>query len=536
MKYEDLFKIKPVLDYDVYNGKIATIIRDEKPVLYVNKEKVQLEGYAKKIDWINRNKMFITVDPNGSEIRKIYLYDHGKIEKIIDNEFDNFSPRETNEGILVISNYDKKTLHLYLHNEGKYIKLSKGEGPVNNYCFNGKYIVYSTGIYDNNIHVIDLSGNEIHVINIPNSEQELANENCFTSPSSFIFLSNHEDLSKVYEFDILKEEIRKIRESDYEIFEAIPYKGSIAYVEDRHGNFVLIHEKEVVNEGFTHSLKVDGDYIYFVNSKHDRSADLYRYGKEVERLTDSMNYVKGDFIKPKVVSYDSNGLRIYALLYEKGDEDKGIVYIHGGPDWECVNSFNPEIQFFMERGFKVICPNYRGSIGYGRRFNHLNDKDPGGGELLDVINSVKVLGVKKIAITGASYGGYLTMMAITKFPDLWCSAVAVVPFVNWFTEKKLEREILQQYDEIKVGSDENLLRDRSPIFFVDRIKAPLLLLAGENDPRCPAEETLQVVEELKKLDREVKYKIYKDEGHGFAKIENYVDSIKEAVEFITSHC
>ncbi len=249
-----------------------------------------------------------------------------------------------------------------------------------------------------------------------------------------------------------------------------------------------------------------------------------------------MNYVKGDFIKPKVVSYDSNGLRIYALLYEKGDEDKGIVYIHGGPDWECVNSFNPEIQFFMERGFKVICPNYRGSIGYGRRFNHLNDKDPGGGELLDVINSVKVLGVKKIAITGASYGGYLTMMAITKFPDLWCSAVAVVPFVNWFTEKKLEREILQQYDEIKVGSDENLLRDRSPIFFVDRIKAPLLLLAGENDPRCPAEETLQVVEELKKLDREVKYKIYKDEGHGFAKIENYVDSIKEAVEFITSHC
>jgi len=113
--------------------------------------------------------MFITVDPNGSEIRKIYLYDHGKIEKIIDNEFDNFSPRETNEGILVISNYDKKTLHLYLHNEGKYIKLSKGEGPVNNYCFNGKYIVYSTGIYDNNIHVIDLSGNEIHVINIPNS-------------------------------------------------------------------------------------------------------------------------------------------------------------------------------------------------------------------------------------------------------------------------------------------------------------------------------------------------------------------------------
>ncbi len=249
-----------------------------------------------------------------------------------------------------------------------------------------------------------------------------------------------------------------------------------------------------------------------------------------------MNGVKDEFVSPTSVTYDSDGIKIHALLYSRGNEDKGVVYVHGGPDFQCVDNFNPEIQFLVKKGFKVICPDYRGSTGYGRKFNHMNDKDLGGGDLRDVINAVKVLNVKKVAVTGASYGGYLTMMAVTKYPDLWCSAVAVVPFVNWFTEKQFEREVLKQYDEIKIGNDEALLRDRSPIFFVDRIKAPLMLLAGHNDPRCPAEETIQVVEELKKLGRQVEYKIYEGEGHGFMKIENYIDSIKRAVEFIANHC
>ncbi|BFH72332.1 S9 family peptidase [Sulfurisphaera javensis] len=535
MDYEDLFKIKPVLDFDVLGGKTLLIIRDKKPIVYSPFGVIDIKGYAEEVSWIGNDSFFITIDPNGSELRQIFIWDKGKLERIISDQYDNFSPLYTKNGILFLSNRDGKTIHLYLYDK-EIKKLSKGDLPVFSYCANDKYIVYSQGIYDNDIHVIDYEGNEIAEIDFPESEQELPSDQCFLDEKTFLFISNHEDLFKLFAYDIKEEKIEKIRESKYEIVEAVPYKGSIAYVEDRHGDFALVHEKEILNEGFIVGLKSDEESLYFIYSNHESSYNLYKYDGKLSRLTNSMNGVKGEFVKPSHVEYNSDGIKIHALLYSKGNEDKGVIYIHGGPDWECVNSFNPEIQFLVNKGFKVICPNYRGSIGYGRKFNHLNDKDLGGGDLRDVINAIKVLNVKKVAITGASYGGYLTMMAVTKYPDLWCSAVAVVPFVNWFTEKKFEREYLQQYDEMKMGNDEVLLKDRSPIFFIDRIKTPLMLLAGENDPRCPAEETLQVVNELKKLGREVKYKIYKDEGHGFAKVENYIDSIKETVEFISTHC
>ncbi|MEM0321212.1 MAG: alpha/beta fold hydrolase, partial [Thermoprotei archaeon] len=277
--------------------------------------------------------------------------------------------------------------------------------------------------------------------------------------------------------------------------------------------------------------------LYFTRATHDRDNDLYMVDNKfgVHRLTDSMSQVKAQFVEPKHIEYTSRDLKIHALLYDAGGK-RGAVYIHGGPDYQSMNTFNPTIQLLVQRGFTVIAPNYRGSTGYGRRFNHLNDGDLGGGDLIDVVNAKKVLGNKRVTVLGASYGGYLTMMCITKFPDEWCSAAAIVPFVNWFTEKQHEREVLKQYDETKMGSDEGLLKDRSPIFSVNRIRVPLLLLAGENDPRCPAEETLQVVEKLKELNIKAEYKVYGGEGHGFSKKENWVDSIKRTVDFLDANC
>ncbi|TRM85723.1 S9 family peptidase, partial [Sulfolobus sp. E3] len=352
-------------------------------------------------------------------------------------------------------------------------------------------------------------------ISFPNSEEYPASNNCVGDDGSIIFISNKDDFFNV---GMWKEGEKWLIKSNHDKLEATFFKGKLFYVEDIEGTFMLKSDDKVIFEGgLIGSLNVD-ESLYFLASTYNRSYDLYRYdGVKVMRITDSMNGIKtSEFVKPNKVKYKSfDGLEITALLYSKGNEDKGVVYIHGGPDWECTESFNTDIQFLVKAGFKVVCPNYRGSTGYGRRFNHLNDKDLGGGDLRDVVEAVKVLGVNKVAVVGGSYGGYLTMMAITKYPEIWCSAVAIVPFVNWFTEKQFEREYLKQYDEIKIGNDEALLRDRSPIFFVDKIRSPLLLLAGENDPRCPAEETMQVVNKLKELGRDVEYKIYKDEGHGF---------------------
>ena len=130
------------------------------------------------------------------------------------------------------------------------------------------------------------------------------------------------------------------------------------------------------------------------------------------------------------------------------------------------------------------------------------------------------------------------MIAVTKAPEVWAAGVPIVPFVNYFTEIENEDPVLREMDLATMGDpkkDEARYRDRSPIFFVDQIKAPLLLLAGGNDPRCPKSETLQVVEAVKKRGGVAEYKIYENEGHGFARVENQIDAYKRVADFLKAH-
>jgi dipeptidyl aminopeptidase/acylaminoacyl peptidase len=257
------------------------------------------------------------------------------------------------------------------------------------------------------------------------------------------------------------------------------------------------------------------------------------------------------FVEPFLVHYPSRDgkLTISALLYvprnmQRNGQNAAIVYIHGGPASQSVNSFNRFIQHIVNQGYMVIAPNYRGSTGYGKEFQNANLFDMGGGDLQDVLAATDFLmqtgypDKKKLIAMGGSYGGYLTMMAVTKAPELWAAGVPIVPFVNWFTEIQNEDPILQQSDRATMGDPEknpDFFRERSPFFFVDKIKAPLLLLAGAHDPRCPAEETTQVVEAVKKQGGIAEAKIYADEGHGFSRIENQIDAYQRVTNFLKAH-
>ena len=255
-----------------------------------------------------------------------------------------------------------------------------------------------------------------------------------------------------------------------------------------------------------------------------------------------------DMVEPQLVRYPSRDGKwtISAWVYvpynmPRNGENAAIVYVHGGPTSQTVNSFNRFIQHMANEGYLVIAPNYRGSTGYGKEFQHANLFDMGGGDLQDVLSAAEFLkqtgfvDPKKLVLMGGSYGGYLTMMGVTKAPEVWAAGVPIVPFVNWFTEIENEDPVLQQSDLATMGdpkTNKALFEDRSPIFFVDKIKAPLMLLAGGNDPRCPKEETLQVVEAVKKNGGVAEYKIYPNEGHGFARVENQIDAYKRVSEFL----
>ncbi len=258
-----------------------------------------------------------------------------------------------------------------------------------------------------------------------------------------------------------------------------------------------------------------------------------------------------DMVEPLLVHYPSRDGKwtISAFVYMtynmvRNNQNAAIVYVHGGPTSQTLDSFNRFIQHIVNQGYMVIAPNYRGSTGYGKEFQDANLFDMGGGDLQDVLAAadwIKQTGYvdpRKIALMGGSYGGYLTMMGVTKAPDVWAAGIPIVPFVNYFTEIENEDPVLREMDLATMGDpvkNKALYEDRSPIFFIDKIKAPLLLLAGGNDPRCPKSETQQVVDAVTKQGGKAEYKIYENEGHGFSRIENQIDAYKRVSDFLKAH-
>jgi dipeptidyl aminopeptidase/acylaminoacyl peptidase len=300
----------------------------------------------------------------------------------------------------------------------------------------------------------------------------------------------------------------------------------------------------------------DSNRLLYVHEGPNEPNDIWSYDFAAGKSRQITNSLVGglrseDMVEPFLIHYPSKDgkWQISAFVYvpynaEKNGKNAAVVWIHGGPNAQSDKSFNRGIQYLVNQGYFVIAPNYRGSAGYGKEFDDANRFDMGGGDLEDVISAaewIKKTGFidpKKVAVMGGSYGGYLTMMAVTKAPDLWAAGVAIVPFVNWFTEIENEDPLLREYDMATMGDpmkDKARLQERSPINFVDQIKAPLLLLAGGNDPRCPKTEAEQVVQAVKKRGGAVELKVYENEGHGFAKVENQIDAFTRIAEFLKKY-
>jgi len=313
-----------------------------------------------------------------------------------------------------------------------------------------------------------------------------------------------------------------------------------------------------VNElaGEHSSFSKDGAHLLYNHNGASAPGDLWVYqlgaGKSHQVTQSLVTGVRSeDMVEPFLVHYPSRDGKwtISAFVYVpynmvRNGQNAGIVYVHGGPASQSVNSFSRFIQHMVNQGYMVIAPNYRGSMGYGKEFQQANLFDMGGGDLQDVLGAadfIKQTGYldpKKVVVMGGSYGGYLTMMGVTKAPDIWAAGVPIVPFVNWFTEIQNEDPVLQQSDLATMGDPEKnkaLFKDRSPIFFVDQIKAPLFLLAGGNDPRCPEEESQQMIEAIKKRGGVVEFKVYANEGHGFARVENQIDAYQRVSGFLKAH-
>jgi dipeptidyl aminopeptidase/acylaminoacyl peptidase len=252
----------------------------------------------------------------------------------------------------------------------------------------------------------------------------------------------------------------------------------------------------------------------------------------------------------QVVHYKSgDGTVISAFLWvpfnaDRNGRNPAIVVPHGGPTGQTIDTFSRQSVALASRGYVVIAPNVRGSTGYGKTFQHMNYQDLGGGDLQDEVYAAKFLigtgyvDPKKIGITGGSYGGYMTLMAMGKTPDVWAAGVEMYGIVDWYTMLQHEDPRLQEYEKSLLGDpvkDKAVYEAASPIKYLSSAKAPLLVLQGANDIRVPKEEAEQVVAIYQKNGRTVDAHFYPNEGHGFQKRENQIDAIRRTIEWFDKY-
>jgi dipeptidyl aminopeptidase/acylaminoacyl peptidase len=284
-----------------------------------------------------------------------------------------------------------------------------------------------------------------------------------------------------------------------------------------------------------------GYYLYDVKSgDFSKLADFKPWLKEQEMA------------EMKPVSYKSrDGLTIQGYLTlpkgVKAEKLPVIVNPHGGPWARDSWGFNPEIQFLANRGYAVFQMNFRGSTGYGRKFWESSFKQWGRTMQNDITDGVKWLineGIadsSRIAIYGGSYGGYATLAGITLTPELFCCAVDYVGVANMFTFMKTIPpywEPMRQMFYEMVGDpikDSLMLAEVSPVFHADRMKCPLFVAQGANDPRVNVNESNQMVEALKNRGINVEYMVKDNEGHGFYNQENQFDFYRAMEKFLATH-
>jgi len=447
-------------------------------------------------------------------------------------------------------------------------------GPI--WSKDGKYIVYTQEQAkgtDSNVFIADLATAKSTLLTPHEGEQLYSANDISRDGVHILFTSNSANgYENVGLLDLTTKKRRWLTNDKWEIRggefspdgKNLTFTANVDGIQDIYlynlatGTSKAFAISKGVNEtvGGPSAFSADGSRLLYFHNEPTAPTDLWVYHLATDKsqqITYSLmaGVRSEDLVEPYLVHYPSRDGKwtISAFLYvpfnmARNGKNAAIVYIHGGPTSQTMNSFNRFIQFAANQGYMVLAPNYRGSTGYGKDFEQANRFDMGGQDLQDVLAGVDWikqtghLDPMKIAVVGGSYGGYLTMMAVTKAPEVWASAVAIVPFVNWFTEIENEDPSLQQSDLATMGDpaeNKALFEERSPINFISRIRAPMLLLAGGHDPRCPRSETQQVVDAIKRRGGTVDYKIYENEGHSFARVENQIDAYKRVADFLLAH-
>jgi pimeloyl-ACP methyl ester carboxylesterase len=299
------------------------------------------------------------------------------------------------------------------------------------------------------------------------------------------------------------------------------------------------------------STAVSPTQIYTVEGK-DRATIVMHTEERILGIPENQ-LSKGE--DASFVSHD--GMRISARLYRPAESlgFKGprplVYYIHGGPQSQERPDFAwfsmPLIQFLTLRGFAVFVPNVRGSSGYGLKYMKQVDQDWGGQDRLDHVHAMtkilpkdKRLDVKRTAVVGRSYGGYMTLTLTGRHPELWSAACDMFGPYDLFTFCERLPETWKPFFKVVLGDPATsegriFMKERSPKTYLDNLSSPLLVIQGRNDPRVVAKESEELVVDLKKKGKDIEILLFEDEGHDVLKHANRVTCYNAIADFFVKY-
>lgn len=276
---------------------------------------------------------------------------------------------------------------------------------------------------------------------------------------------------------------------------------------------------------------------------------------EVKKLTDTLSKKidPNDLVASEVVRFKSfDGLEIPNILYRPHQASPrakapALVWVHGGPGGQTRQGYSAQIQHLVNHGYVILGINNRGSSGYGKTFFRADDQKHGKEPLWDCVEGKKYLATldyvdsERIGIIGGSYGGYMVLAALAYQPDVFNCGVNIFGVSNWLRTlqnmppwwESFKKALFEEMgDPVK---DEAMLREISPVFHGDKIRKPLLVLQGANDPRVLKAESDDIVAAVKKNNVPVEYIVFDDEGHGFSKKPNQIRGAEATLTFLNRY-
>lgn len=530
----------------------------------------------------NDDRMLLSADGNGDEIDHLFVreldgtikditpvlgaksdfYGWSKDEKYLYYGSNKRDPRFFDVYKMSIDDYASEML--YQNNDG--LNFSGISSDENYFA-----LTKSLNTNDSDLSLYNVKTKEMVQVNTnqsANSAQDFSKDN-----ATFYYTTDDgAEFAYLMSYDLETQEKKKVWEKSWDISGAsFTSEGTymVVYVNEDGKNVIEVldtdtmkpinlpdfEDKSITSVGFSDDEKWMRMYVGGSNAP----SDLYTYNfetKEQHKLTHVLNKQINaeDLVTATVVRYESfDGTVIPAIYYvpkQASAENKvpAMVWVHGGPGGQTRQGFSSLIQYMVNHGYAVLAVNNRGSSGYGKTFYQMDDLNHGEKDLQDCVEGKNWLASQseidgdKIGIIGGSYGGYMTMAALTFTPEEFDVGVNLFGVTNWIRTLKSippywESQRKSLYLELgdPYTADSIRLKQISPLFHTDKVTKPLIVLQGSQDPRVLQVESDEIVAGVRKNGVPVEYVLFEDEGHGFVKKENQIESNSRILKFLDKH-